>query len=276
MKTYILFFSIFILFSCQNNSEKIITETLKQNQSLIHNTDNRIGIDFENAKTDLPIGMIKTINKWIIINEKIDSIYIKIYHNTYDSVDIEKINIRNSKKIQSIVLKIISEGTDNDFLIQNILKDIPIFFSKDSSFFEEVKNSNFNNTTKQKLLSNYIKFQKLQLKDYCFAICPTIRCHYNLRKSSIIALADKSILLKGETLTISAGVGEFNSNSYPIFYINNKKVEINSDNIAELKLKTNKTGKFNIPIRIINQNIDGTTTTFNRQIKYEVVNKICE
>jgi hypothetical protein len=196
MKTYLLFFPIFILFSCQNNSEKIISETLNQNQNLIHYADNRIRNDFENAKTDLPVGMIKTINNWININEKIDSIYKKIFQNSYDSVHIEMNNNRNSKNIQSIVQKIILKGTDNDFLKQNILKDIPIFFSKDSLFFDEVKNSKFSNNTKQKLLSNYIKFQKLQLKDYCFAICPTTRCHYDLRKTSIITLADKPIIFK--------------------------------------------------------------------------------
>jgi len=90
-------------------------------------------------------------------------------------------------------------------------------------------------------------------------------------KYSFLAGVNSNYLKAGQTLTIDAGIGAFSLACKPKVTINGVPIEVNTEGVAEYSTVVGNTpGKHTIPIRIEYTRPDGSTSSFKKDIKYEI------
>lgn len=91
---------------------------------------------------------------------------------------------------------------------------------------------------------------------------------------SLIIGQSKSQLTGGETLEITAGIGEFSYPTEATAIINGRTIELGDNPYYITQIKTSKTpGKYQVPVKISFVNwISGKTETVERNLEYTVVN----
>lgn len=270
------FILFFLLNSCQNENNKVITDLIKSNNLLINDLSNSIENDYEIRKKEYNYLNKTRIEMWEKKGEKIDSIYKVLYENNlFLNKDLNSI-LKLDKKYYDTIFSIIFSNIDNNYTIKQIERDKLNFFKYSNQKLIEIFNSNYSDSIKKQLFQNYYRKKSLDFQNYCSDLSPHIIQCLEYLKYSHLASLDKNIVMPGQTLVAQVGVGEITRNSNPEFYINNKYIESDIDGIARLTLKANyKKGKFKIPIKIIEQSEDGKLVSHTIKLEYEVVDTIC-
>jgi hypothetical protein len=199
---YILLINLFLL-SCHNKEENEIIKLAKKNNELLDIINQNNNNEFDNLKEDNYFELVKIIEDWQIKSIKIDSL-IKIYSKG-NGVDVKNLNqlYTKEKDLNNQIQKIITEKVENLKLHEYFKKDIPSLNKNDSSRLDFIIKSRFSDSTKTYLLENYYKNKYSNYLAYIVENTPRrIKC-LNYERNSSIAIANKSIVLPGEEISIS-------------------------------------------------------------------------
>jgi len=79
-----------------------------------------------------------------------------------------------------------------------------------------------------------------------------------------------SYLMPGDKMTITAGIGAFNSKAQPTITIAGTQVPVNADGVAEKEFVASGAGERSVPVVVTYTKPDGTRETVNYPLKYTV------
>ena len=89
-----------------------------------------------------------------------------------------------------------------------------------------------------------------------------------------LAVISSSYIKAGQSIEISAGIGQFYTAANPRVTINDKEIELNNEGVAQYSFKANgKPGKHIVPVTIDYYMADGTEARVSKNIKYIIAEK---
>jgi gliding motility-associated protein GldM len=115
---------------------------------------------------------------------------------------------------------------------------------------------------------NNIKNAENQVVTYCHNQIGAVKVIYD--KFQPIAAGNSTYLMPGEELTVTAGVGAFNSASQPTISINGAGTALNANGVAERKFNVSGSGKQKVHVSITYTKPDGTPDRLEKDIEYTV------
>ncbi|SEN39669.1 hypothetical protein [Niastella yeongjuensis] len=96
-----------------------------------------------------------------------------------------------------------------------------------------------------------------------------IGCNMSYLHVTALAFLSSSYIKPGQSIQVSAGLGTFTSTSKPIITINNSRVPLNDQAVAEYTFKPiGKPGEYSVPVKIEFTKPDGTKDTISKLAKY--------
>lgn len=156
-------------------------------------------------------------------------------------------------------------------------KTIPIYFPgmNDKVAF---KNNYFKNAIAISALATLSCFQNKvrntenELINFCFERTSVVRIGPCCVGPQFISTLSSSAVKAGEKITVTAGIGTFSTDGDPVITIAGKKITLANNGSANYEFKApGKPGKYMVPLEIKFINPDGTESTANKNIEYEVV-----
>jgi hypothetical protein len=271
----IILFSLFIS-SCENNKEKEIVFLIDSNNKLLEELIKNTKYEFDYEIFNKRITVINEIQKW---KSKCNSINV-IHKSIIDTNNIQDFElpqlIELNEKTLSKVKYILFDQIEDSIIYLNLNSRFNEINKNDLKKLDEISSKKLSESIKTKLLYNFFLFKNYQFTKFCIESIPRRFNCFGINRDNVITSLDKNIVTKGQTITLFAGIGQFNDNKNPIFYINNKKVSLNEEGIVEYKfIAPNKKGTQELPIKIIQEELDGSYTTTLKIIKYNIVDTIC-
>jgi hypothetical protein len=119
-------------------------------------------------------------------------------------------------------------------------------------------------------LQNNVKFTENRMISFCDNKVGATIDFYEVY--STIVTQNTSYLKAGDELIVSAGVGAFTKAAMPEITINNKKINVEYDGVANYKLRVpNKVGKHTVPVQISFTDEVGKKQTITRPVTYTVI-----
>lgn len=115
---------------------------------------------------------------------------------------------------------------------------------------------------------NNIKNSENQVVTFCHDQIGAVKVIYD--KFQPIAGASSTYLMPGQELTVTAGVGAFNSASQPKITIGGASIGLNANGVAEKKFQVSGTGNQKVTVVIEYTKPDGTTDRLTKDIEYTV------
>jgi len=89
-----------------------------------------------------------------------------------------------------------------------------------------------------------------------------------------LAVISSSYVKAGQSIEVSAGIGQFNTAANAKVIINDKEIELNNEGVAQYSFKANgKQGKHIIPVTIGYYKPDGTQVEVRKNIEYIIADK---
>jgi gliding motility-associated protein GldM len=117
-------------------------------------------------------------------------------------------------------------------------------------------------------LQNDVKNTEARLVDYCYKQINSVE--YIFDNFQAIAQANTSYAMPGDEIEITAGIGAFSNAAKPDIIINGEKVPLTTKGTAVWKTKAAGEGKKVVDVTIEYTKPDGTRSSENRQVTYEV------
>jgi gliding motility-associated protein GldM len=117
-------------------------------------------------------------------------------------------------------------------------------------------------------LQNDVKNTEARLVDYCYKQISSVE--YIFDNFQVIAQANTSYAMPGDEIEITAGIGAFSNAAKPDIIINGEKVPLTASGTAVWKTKAAGTGKKLVDVTVEYTRPDGTRSTENKQVPYEV------
>ena len=115
---------------------------------------------------------------------------------------------------------------------------------------------------------NNVKNAENQVVTYCHNQIGAVKVIYD--KFQPIAAGNSTYLMPGEELTVTAGVGAFNSAAQPNITINGAASPLNANGVAERKFPVSGSGKQKVHVVITYTKPDGTPDKLEKDIEYTV------
>lgn len=89
-----------------------------------------------------------------------------------------------------------------------------------------------------------------------------------------LAVINSSYVKSGQSIEVTAGIGQFNEAAKANVTIDGKEIKLNSDDVAQYRFKaTGKPGKHIIPVSIMYYMADGTKAQVRKNIEYIIAEK---
>lgn len=89
-----------------------------------------------------------------------------------------------------------------------------------------------------------------------------------------IAVINSSYVKLGQTIEVTAGIGQFSAADKPRIIIDGKEIKLNNEDVAQYSFKaTDKPGKHKIPITIYFYRADGMQVEVRKNIEYIIAKK---
>ncbi len=272
VKSFGTVFLLTILVSCQNTEKeeqalKEVCQTLNLSAKdfdgvaagKLRELNNKL-IDYRlKERAEIWFPKADTINKLSELSVKqIDSLQQLITKDNFESV---------VKQVADIYQSYVSKVLKTDIEINKVFQS------------ETGKNNNFQNFNSHSLAQLFfykvkhdISYINERTIDYCNIKTPP-GCILDFTMSQTLVGQSSTILLPGEMLEISAGVGRFSAASKPQIKINKRNISTDDNPVATTKIKVpQKPGHYTVPVEISYIDENGETITQDYNIKYKVAN----
>ncbi|MBO9199584.1 MULTISPECIES: hypothetical protein [Niastella] len=303
-----IFFGLLVSCRPEENPEqlKAINQSLEYANGVMQEANNRVYYEFMEKKKELSTGVYAAVwePRAIQIGRYSDSIrhFINIIKDELikksdrlkiDYVEVTK-QLHNPEGIggqlvnkliafkDSIQALFISDNRMARPYMQDLLKTIPLLPTYRDSLPEDKKREYKKNWLeksfgKTSALMGMIMLNKIEsdvlamenaLITYCISQISN-GCNLLKFKYSAVIILSSSYIKPGQSIQVSAGLGELSSAADPIITINGNRVPLSDDAMAQYSFKpTGKSGKHHMPVTIEFIKPDGTKETVTKSLEY--------